>query len=487
MFVVLQHSFADLRGFDPDQCHRLARPAWPLRLSDSDFVRSSGMLLSRRLGGVAEWEGEDLYCDASMALRFPDSVGALRLGAPALPMQCRFSFRRFYSQGTTARVEVGLRLSSAPDAVLPPDAPALRLEALFAWLSLKVAVGPRKQRGAPLRLIDAGPPLATHFLRASTLRPQPPLPPQPPTAAWWFRASMPSVIVETSATEAMALPPHTRAVAIPPELGTLHHAWLQLGPRRVSVWFLCRREGADAAALRRLRIHLLRLHAEREALREVLAAVMVHKLDIAKDPVLSDAVQRYLNEAIRALDRPARHGVAQAEMIDVARGVFADLFAGETTSLDTMRRQIGQKIQSLVERAKALTTTVNNYHYHGDYMSTTITMGNVTVTGDFNVVTAKSIENSFNKASSTSDPAMADALKALSTQVAELVRQLPPDKREEAARDLEALTTEAAAKAPRRAWYSLSAQGLLDAAKAVAGMAGPVGTAVKAVLDLLPP
>lgn len=488
MFVVLQHPLADLRSFAKDECRRILNPPWPLAAVGVNFVRSSGSIQPRLGGGVDEWEGEDLYCDAGSALRFPDRLGLLRLGPPGLPTQCRYSFRRFYSQGKAARIEVGLKIRAFDAAAVPaPDqAPAQWLQALFAWLSLPVAVGPRGQRATAARLIDTGAALARHYLHASTYRHKLPLRPDPPVASWWLQAGSPSLIVETAQGDPLALPPHTRQLSIRPELGTLHHAWLDIGKRRVSAWFLCS-AGQDAAALRRLRIHLLRLHSERETLRAVLTAVAQRKLDVAQDLALSDLVQAYLNEAIRALERPARFGVEQAEMIDVARAAFGDLFAGDTSSLENMRRQIGAKVQGFVARAAARSSTVNEYHYHGEYMNTTITLGNVSVSGDFNLVTAKSIENSFNKASSASKPELAEALKALSTQVAELVKQLPPDQKETAARDLEALTTEATAKAPRKAWYELSSQGLIDAAKTVAGMAAPIATSVGVVLKLLAP
>ena len=482
MFVVLQHPFADLRSFSSDECNRVGRPTWPLANPGIDFVRSSGSVRARKQGGVAEWAGEELFCDASMALRFPDRMAKVRRGPSALPAECRFSFRRFYSQGIAARIEIGLRLSV--ELVPPVGAPSLWLEALFAWLSIEVAVGSRGYRAAPLRLIDAGPALAAHYLRASTKRPKPALPLHPLVAPWWFQSGIPSLIVESTKAESIALPPHSREVAIPPTLGTLQHAWLQIGTRPVSAWFLESRS-VDAPALRHLRIHLLRLHAEREALRALLTVVMQRRLDITKDPNLSDSVQQYLNDAIRAVNRPARHGIVQIGMIEVARAAFDDIFPGETATLESMRHQVGSKVDAFLKRSRTQARTINEYHYHGEYMNTTITLGNVSVSGDFNLVTAKKIENSFNKAASATDAALGDALKALSMQVAELVKQLPPETKEAAARDLETLTDEATSKAPRKAWYELSAQGLIDAAKTVAAMAGPIATAVKTVMGLL--
>ena len=119
-------------------------------------------------------------------------------------------------------------------------------------------------------------------------------------------------------------------------------------------------------------------------------------------------------------------------------------------------------------------------------MNRNIQMDNVSITGDFNVVTARSIENSFNKAANANvTDALRESLKALSVEVAKLVAKLPDHAAETAARDLETLATEATAKEPRKKWYELSAEGLVDAAKGVAEMAAPIAGAVKAVLALL--
>ena len=65
------------------------------------------------------------------------------------------------------------------------------------------------------------------------------------------------------------------------------------------------------------------------------------------------------------------------------------------------------------------------------------------------------------------------------------MKKAPADVQEKAAKNLEKLTKEATSPKPDRQWYEVSAEGLLDAAKAVAGMAAPITSAVKAVLSLL--
>ena len=66
------------------------------------------------------------------------------------------------------------------------------------------------------------------------------------------------------------------------------------------------------------------------------------------------------------------------------------------------------------------------------------------------------------------DPELKKKLQELAEQVAEMVKEAPEETAERAARDLEALTAEAISKEPRRKWYELSAEGLMDAAKTAA-------------------
>jgi hypothetical protein len=66
-----------------------------------------------------------------------------------------------------------------------------------------------------------------------------------------------------------------------------------------------------------------------------------------------------------------------------------------------------------------------------------------------------------------------------------MTKHLPVEKARDAAKDLEVLTTEAVSEAPRKKWYDLSAEGLMEAAKAVGELAAPVVTSVKALLSLL--
>ena len=482
MFLVLNHPFADLRGFLGFESGRLSRPAWPTANPGVDFVRSSGLVRPRRRNGVEEWPGEDLYGDAVFALRFPNNLGAAQFGVGAVKGKVAYTFRRFYSQGVVARLEVGFRLSVTNSASTSTASVTDWVMLLRDLLEIPVRVRDGKRQIRTAKLVETGDVLAQHFLAATTnYRLNPQVKPQP----WWFCSGMPSLIVEHHPSNPITLPPHTRHVLDVPEAGaTISHAWLQVGKQRCSAWFVAIGKG-DPDKVRRLRIHLARLHAERECLRLVLFHIKDDsKFDLAKNQASSGLVQEYLNEALRAIQKPERFGQDQSVLFDAARQALGIAFEGQNTSLQYMRRQVAVKVEGYLSRAQHTATVI--YNIQGDIMNTNIQMGNVTVTGDFTLVTAKNIQNSFQKAANADkDAELKEKLQAVTVEVANLAKKLPPEKAEVLSKDLNSFTDEVISKEPRKEWYELSAKGLLEAAKTVAEMAGPVTTAVKAVLALL--
>jgi hypothetical protein len=481
MFLAIQFPFADARGFLDDKGHRLLRPAWPVALPGRDFVRSSGLVKPRRRGGVAEWAGEEIYCDARRALRFQDQLGKKEISFGHTSGTLRCAFRRFHSEGTVARLELGLRF----DSVEVPDTSAQLLKLAREVLLLPVRVADEASKSSATKtmyLVDAGNQLANHFLLATTDRKHVSLVSN--REDWWFSYGNLGVVIEYQ--DELVFPPHTRYVLQVPDAGaTLFHTWLDVGKQRCSVWFIKEGDRRDKEAARRLRIHLIRLHAERECLRTMLLNIRDgNRFKIEKGGPVSDELQRYLRDTVNLLQRPTFMGVQQSAMLGIAREALGVAFEGETASLELMRRQVSSLVDGYVRRAQNTATVINNIQ--GDVMNTNIQMGPVTVTGDFNVVTATNIQNSFNKAANAEVSAdLKEKLKALAVQVATLAKELPQEDAEKASKYLEVLTSEAVSKKPRKEWYELSAKGLLDAAKTVAKMIGPIGVAVKAVLALI--
>lgn len=476
MYLVVQYPFADMRAFLGEQSSRLARPSWPLPTPGLEFIRSSGRVLLRPKGGLKEWAGEHAYGIASHAIRFPNRLGDVSFGPEGEPVFVQKTLRRFYSDGTVAHLDVGFRFTDLKSS--SPQSGWLTF--LRNAMSIQVRIRTAGSHAKPIRLLEAGASLARHYLIATTDR----CATAAKAADWWFCCGSPAILLEYPGDLWLHAPFHTREVLSSSGGVSVRYAWLQLYGPPCGVWFIATDEVTDRDYLRRLRIHLLRLHAERECLGLVLKHLLREDFELATVPSRLDAIQAYLNSAIRVIDKSEQHGFPKSAILDVAFDAVGLAFEGQEAALDLMRRQVAAKIKGYLRRNHSRANTVN--FIQGDQVNAEIKLGSVTVGGDFNLVTAKNIENSFNKAASANvRNDLKESLKSLAVEVSKLAKQLPPEAAEAVSKDLEALTTEAIAKKPRKEWYELSAKGLLEAAKTVAEMAGPVTTAVKAVLALL--
>jgi small GTP-binding protein len=172
---------------------------------------------------------------------------------------------------------------------------------------------------------------------------------------------------------------------------------------------------------------------------------------------------------------------------------FQDLLAleksGATKYICKMGRfDLGKILQIMPRSARKVYRQQNNITVEGDMIvgktDKSISFGdNAHIAG--NVNTGK-IQNSFNTvAQSAAEPALKAELERLCQQVEQMLTQLPEEKKQEAVQDLDSFVKEATKDAPRRKWYELSAEGLIEAAKACAGMTAPVTATVKGILELL--
>ncbi len=477
MFIVIQHPLADVRQFLGPSCERLARPIWPLPEPGVEFIRSSGSVLRRKRGGLTDWSGEDVYCDAASAIRFPNHLGDARFGSGTGSAAIRSVFRRFYSAGVVARTEVGLAINAAPGQVLATKDvwPGLLSDA--ARIPIRVGGG----KAQPL--IGAGPGLARHYLASTTRKKSSVAILANKQNHFWISAGNPCAVVELADGETIE-PAHAVAVETNLKSIQLRHAWLSVGPTLVSTWLMACSAETGREEYRRLRMHLLRLHAERECLRLVLRAANAGMINLYASETCSNDLQRYLNDSIRVIQADRRFGIEQSSIQEAAMGAEDAIDEGRKAALLSVRRQIGEKIDAYLLSVRRRSIVINNVS--GDQMNTTLQLGNVSVSGNFNIVTAKQINDSFNAAgkAGVSDE-LKNALQSLAAEVAKLAAAAAPEKGEAVAKDLSALTAEATSAQPRKSWCQLSADGLIDAAKAVAGMAEPITIAVKAVLALL--
>ncbi|KGQ19388.1 hypothetical protein LF41_3038 [Lysobacter dokdonensis DS-58] len=481
MLLVVQHPIADLRPFLGADSGALGRPAWPVPDPQHDYIRGTGRVRRRMRGGIDDWAGEDLYGDASRAIRFGDRLGEQTFDIHGEQARVRTSFRRFLSSGTVGRFEIGLGLDTGSHDHL---AVATRLAQLPVQL----------RSGQQIKLIDAGTRLAAQLLDATTRHAAPGSPQgnaatgqAKPSGAqrWWMAAGNPVIVLEFQPGEGASVMPDA---AQPVEVGLagvkLWHAWIGLGGALHGTWLIER--GNDERTVRRLRINLSRLHAERECLRIVLQT-MGNGQRLAITQANSDGVQTYLNEAVHGLQKRQRFGIAQSPILEASMDAYGIAIAGQSASLDTMRRQVKDKVDAYIRRQEA--KIVQNIH-NGDVIQNTTTVGNLGQGAVVNVVTAKEIENAFNNAfkmvreadGATQD--RKDKLDALIKQVQELVPQLPEETKAQALSDMETLTREATSAKPRRKMLEVSGEGLIEAAKTVAKMVPSITAAVAGLLTL---
>jgi hypothetical protein len=497
MFVVLQFPLTDLRPFIDGETHRLPRPSWPLARPGREYVRGSGGVQQRRRGGVEGWSGEEVFSGAARAVRFPDALRRHPIGGD---FRATCLFRRYFSDGVAARVELGLRLEdpsrNPPQTLSSNDT----LRVLRDCLRLDLRVPQPDGRYVEHHALAAGDRLADHYLRSTTRRIDGNAPAH---EAWWLSAGEPLLIVESRLGRFSlpdSLPPHSRRCQ--PLEGSdleLAHCRVEEEGRPVGVWILVPGRRTDPDTLRRIRVHLGRLHVERQALESVLAS-LGSRLKITPGTSSSDRIQEFLSKSVSLLERSSRFGFEQQKLLQAAKHWTHATRPGHSATLDAELARARRNVELKVQRFTRTLEGAQVVNFFGDDASVrmriqkaeNLTMkkihfgGDVSVTGDFNAVTADTIQNSFNKATgSDAAPELKAKLEELAEQVATMAKALPEDAAEQAARDLEVLTQEATSKKPREAWYKLSAEGLVEAAKTVGEVAKPIISTVTAILALL--
>ncbi len=213
----------------------------------------------------------------------------------------------------------------------------------------------------------------------------------------------------------------------------------------------------------------------------------------------------------------------------LANRVFADMVclsawrsvsqAGLTGILDAVRNRLLTLTLELAERYPAAaqldfnTTAANpsserlaqviNYTINGDHHTfqagtnsqqrqEVLTVRNEVNVGDGNTfqgdfVVAHAIEQSFNRAAASdlADP-VKELLKQLATETGKMIKVLPAEQAQQAARDVETLRTEATSKTPRKQWIQLSGEGLMKAATNIGKIGLPVIELVNKLYPLLP-
>jgi hypothetical protein len=115
----------------------------------------------------------------------------------------------------------------------------------------------------------------------------------------------------------------------------------------------------------------------------------------------------------------------------------------------------------------------------------TVNAAGATVSGAF--VVGRTVSRNQIKVRSSVDPALSVLLERLNGELDKLTKNASSEVASEIKQDFKTLQEEVTKTAPRQQWYELSAQGLIDAAKAVGSVGVPVIETVKAIIGLIKP
>ena len=359
MLVVCQLPMSDARALVG--APRLASPESALP-QPRRFVRGFGPLETAHAAASSACE-ETRSASARQAIKLPD----LARGAVAperLAAACEF--RRLHCDGVAlAHVDIGLRIGSRPRASGPVERidaqsplTAVEFDRLIASvLDLPVRV---RSLGAPeqsLALHLAGPTVSRLFEQATTATDG------AAGTRGFVRALVPTILIEYEPGELGALPEEARALD-PTVTGGVPLAYLRRehAGQPGGIWFLGVVPG-DPRVVRDLRLALLRIHAEQEGLRHVIALLLDGTITYTRGTREGNCLERYLNRVTTAMPEshpgamPAKAiaSVLNAYQEPVPRGQRALL----VQRLSHVKRQITVKLVRYLEAAEQAWVNAN--------------------------------------------------------------------------------------------------------------------------------
>jgi len=350
MFVAFQVPLADARPY-LDTVNKLAVPNFLLGPDETreEFMRNFGPFEWRRRDPGEDWPAENVYCRATRGVRF--APGALATLDQNVNFEC--AFRRYLSNGkAVARIEIGL-VRRARGRRPPLDGDGLR-QLLQRAFQLPVRV--RSASGFEgVTLMDAGQLLAQHVLRSTTnwqaagpsFRPE----------DWWVTPGRVLALLEYRPEEVEAVPRLARRVESTIPGLELHHVSFTDGRRITRAWLMMVDPSAELARVREIRLHLFRLHAEREGLRQILRQIDRGRLALPAAKEEGSELLGYFEKSLGFLQRKSVYGNPQSELLKTAYE-FDDLFTGgDRTSLLS---QLGDVARHLRERLAAAAPDVND-------------------------------------------------------------------------------------------------------------------------------
>jgi hypothetical protein len=266
------------------------------------------------------------------------------------PLYRRFvAFGQAQWGGAVARMDVGFKVRGRYTTGVPTGRilPIPEVTALAA-ATVKLRVPPDDRLRT---LLTAGDAIAEKLRTVTTSLVDPPV----SVNQWWVQAGIPLVLIEAPFTERFiaSLDPPTKLGIISPDdhnsLALHHFSHIEYQGQRAPVWTLFYSDNISTEQLRLLRIHLWRLHNEREVLRLVLNACLQKQIEPAQ-PALRD----YLACQSARLRQAKRHGLPQADLLAQAYAHDALVNASQISLLSQILSGVSHGMAKSVELTLAI-------------------------------------------------------------------------------------------------------------------------------------
>ena len=323
MHIVFQFPIVDFRPLLPGDQARLVQPAWPSPdMQRKPFIRHFGRVKQRMGGGSEDWSAEEFYCNSHLAIKYDnlhEQGYAIGERKKTIVSKC---YRRLYSDGRFMnKIELGFvdnletllydRRKQDPISLVP-------IIKHYADLPVKV-------RDQSVKLFKAGPLLAANFCDSSTIRGMvsDELHPYVVNGEICILAILsPNESIELP-REAVKIDDYTpnKYQSVQVYGYKLHHEGYLF-----KVWFLklsrfesiLKEKNGLAVILRKIRINLARIHAEKETVRLLLNGIKAEKVTFPPDGEKARLVDSYLKKTAEKLFKKTRANLDVQQVLDFA-------------------------------------------------------------------------------------------------------------------------------------------------------------------------
>ncbi|MCX4856638.1 hypothetical protein [Streptomyces canus] len=296
------------------------------------------------------------------------------------------------------------------------------------------------------------------------------------------------LLIEYSSREA-ELPPEAEIIDLQQNVGLrLAHLHVSYCGKRVGVWLIERTgPSPDKDALHRLRVHLLRLHAEYEWVRLVLRGLTRNAGGVRS----VEAVRYFLDRGIDLLSSPQKYGFDQDPILAAAYG--AERIATSDEWVTVLGMLTEKRIYELLRIQQKTAASGGSVTYIANRIlivegDGTVSEYNTSAGHDLNAVIGQDniVTESFNKIENSKvDDESKALLKQLAQTIALTVGKLPEGEATRVKDDFTAFQDEALSTKPRRKILEAFGDSLQKAASFVGDVGAPVAKLVTAVIGLV--